>query len=287
VKPNFLIIGAAKCGTTTLYDVLRQHPQIGMCDVKEPNYFGDDSNYARGPGWYESLFQSAAGKIAIGEASPQYTWLSKYPHASERIARDLPDARLIYSVRHPLDRMVSGYMMQRAAGALRVSLGQAVRRFPGLVEHSLYWKQISAYRTHFRDDRIRIVFLEDYARDPCAELRGLYEFLGVDPDFQAPDPARPRNARASMPPPPTDWMRRYQRSAMARVVRAVLSPGVRRGVRTLARRYTHAPVARPEWDEETRRWAVEQVLEDARQLLAHCGKPPDYWDLRPVVPAVA
>ncbi len=108
--PNFLIIGQTKCATTTLWSLLGDHPQIFMCDPKEPHYFSVPERYAQGIQWYESLFEGAGDAIAIGEASASYAGARYGQVASERIFETLPNARLIYCVRHPLRRIESAWI---------------------------------------------------------------------------------------------------------------------------------------------------------------------------------
>ena len=90
LKPQFIIIGAAKSGTTTLYQYLCRHPQIFMSTPKEPDFFSVDSHFARGMDWYESLFQDAKLDQICGEASTTYSRLQQYPHTVERLVKALP-----------------------------------------------------------------------------------------------------------------------------------------------------------------------------------------------------
>jgi len=271
MKPTFLIIGAAKCGTTTLYDMLSRHPEIGMSCRKEPRFFAEDAVYARGMAWYESLFEGCAGRRAVGEASPQYTQCDRFPLAAERIARDLPEARLIYIVRHPLARMESHWMHMRrngrAAAALPFSLG--LRRIPVLVDASRYWKQISRYRERFPDERILVLFLEDLTARPQETLRTCLSFLGVDAVPEAMGELACRNAAPQQ----------LQRSPLLRLVRRV--PGYRL-VRQLGpsrlNGLLHDRPVRPRWSAALRAWAWSQVKDDAAALLQSCGKPLDFWN---------
>ena len=91
MRPNFLIIGAMKCATTTLWETLRRHPQIFMDPEKELAFFSQDDRFARGWAWYEAKFSEANGKLAIGEATTSYTQKVIFPNASQRIAKHLPE----------------------------------------------------------------------------------------------------------------------------------------------------------------------------------------------------
>src|SRR5918992_1234170 len=117
--PNFLIIGAAKAGTTSLWAYLREHPQVFMAEPKELHFFVAASNWKRGLGWYESHFDRAKGSVAVGEACGAYSRFPTHRGVPARIAGVVPDARLIYLVRHPIDRMVSNYVLNVRLGVER------------------------------------------------------------------------------------------------------------------------------------------------------------------------
>src|SRR4051794_34967159 len=127
--PNFLIIGAAKAGTTSLYHYLRQHPDVYMSTIKEPNYFCFEEQlpeYApvRTLAEYESLFDGASSQPAVGEASTQYLNSAAAPR---RIANILPNVRLIVSLRNPADRAYSSYLGRVWGGRERAGVSEALR----------------------------------------------------------------------------------------------------------------------------------------------------------------
>lgn len=104
--PNFLIVGAARAGTTSLYYYLKQHPDVFMSPKKEIDFFDVDKNFEKGLDWYERYFEGYTGQKAIGEASPLYMYLEKVP---KRIAKVIPDVKLIFILRNPVDRAYSHY----------------------------------------------------------------------------------------------------------------------------------------------------------------------------------
>lgn len=117
--PNFLVIGAVKAGTTSLYHYLQEHPQVYMSSVKEPRFFvleGKQSDEQNAPGFlrtrittieaYRALFDGVTTEVAIGEATPDYI---HDPEAAPRIQQHLPDVRLIAMLRNPVDRAFSHY----------------------------------------------------------------------------------------------------------------------------------------------------------------------------------
>jgi hypothetical protein len=181
--PNFLIIGAMKAGTTSLYHYLRAHPEVSMPPVKELDFFVGRVNWRRGLDWYAKHFEGAAGASAIGEASTAYT---KYPVVEgvpERIVAHLPDVRLIYVVRDPIERIRSHYQHRVALGAERAPLRQAVLQNPMYLNCSRYALQLEQYLKHFQRDQILLLTSEDLRHNRKAALHRAYEFLGVDAGY--------------------------------------------------------------------------------------------------------
>ena len=110
--PNFLIIGAGKCGTTSAANYLMQHPDIFMPAVKEPGFFSNEDIWNRGLAWYRSLYWLHRGESVIGEATNAYSALGLYPNTVDRIKATLSNVKILYFVRHPLKRTESDWMDQ-------------------------------------------------------------------------------------------------------------------------------------------------------------------------------
>lgn len=181
--PNFLIIGAAKAGTTSLYHYLRQHPDIYLSTIKEPAYYASASGGAewiRTRAAYERLFDAATTERARGEASPQYL---NDEAAPDRIAGDLGDVRLIVSLRNPVDRAYSSYLGRRAGGTERRSVEEALRRGTYYFESSLYHGPLTRYFTRFDRTRIKVLLFDDLVTDTRATVQQVCDFLGVERDF--------------------------------------------------------------------------------------------------------
>ena len=156
MKPNYLVIGASKCATSSLCYLLGCHPDVFMTTPKEPHFFSYSEVWAKGWDWYELLFSGAEEKKAVGEGSTTYTMKGRYPDAAPRIACCLPEARLIYIVRDPLARMESHWMHLRAReGREELPFGLAVRRNPWYIDTSLYNRQITAYRERLTGEIVR------------------------------------------------------------------------------------------------------------------------------------
>ena len=150
--PDFVIIGAMKCGTSTLQAQLSAQPGIFMCEPKEPNFFSDDEIWSRGVSWYESLFRDAQAGSLMGEASTHYTKLPHHPMTVDRMRRHLPDARLIYMVRDPFARMVSHYLHAWSQGEAGADFDAAV------IRHQLYTLTLThfaeVYRNYFERPKL-------------------------------------------------------------------------------------------------------------------------------------
>ncbi len=121
--PDFLIIGAQKCGTTYLYDKLVEHPQIAPALTKEVHFF--DNGYSKGAKWYQGYFPAPQNGDITGEASPYYIF---HPHAAQRIKKTLPHAKLILLLRNPVNRAYSHYHHEIRMGHESVSFETALAR---------------------------------------------------------------------------------------------------------------------------------------------------------------
>src|SRR2546425_12046 len=117
-RPTFLVIGAMRAGTTTLWHQLRSHPEVHMPALKEPGFFAAEHNWHRGLGWYQRLFENARGASAVGEASTCYSDAVNSPGVPQRLAKVLPDVRLIYLLRHPVDRLLSEHQWASSRGSI-------------------------------------------------------------------------------------------------------------------------------------------------------------------------
>lgn len=176
--PDFLVIGAAKSGTTALSEYLRHHPSIYMCRPKEPDFFANDQQYAKGLDWYRSLFEPRAPGQLCGEASTTYT---RWPHSSDaaaRIAEHLPNAKLIYILRPPAPRAYSHFVHHVRKG-LRETFEEAMARSSIYVDCSLYTEQLGRYLEHFAREQVHVMLLEDLNASPVEAMGEVWRFLGV------------------------------------------------------------------------------------------------------------
>jgi hypothetical protein len=176
--PNFIIIGAMKCATSTLHDQLARQPGVFMSTPKEPNFFSDDAEYARGYPWYQSLFQNRGDAELAGESSTHYTKLPTHPSAVERMTHHLPRLKLIYIMRHPIDRLISHYIHDWTERRVDRPIDQAVDSHAGLVEYSLYSMQLRPYLQAYGRDAVLPLFFDQLTADPQGVLARVCEFIG-------------------------------------------------------------------------------------------------------------
>lgn len=175
--PNFLIAGAAKSGSSSLHYYLGQHHDILMSKVKEPAFF--TKNWHRGVQWYESFFDHWSGEQAVGEATVEYMVDKEAP---ERISQTLPDVKLIFIMRNPVDRAWSHYWHRVKMGEERRSFEQIVadgnaEEYP--FKYSLYATHIERYLQFFEKSQMMFIFLEDLREDFDDQIRGACQFIGL------------------------------------------------------------------------------------------------------------
>lgn len=187
--PNFIIIGAMKSGTSTLHSNLQLHPKIGMSRLKEPNYFS--KNHSKGIDWYKSQFNS--GKIFNGEATPAYTWNHLYPDVPSRIHEILPNAKLIYVVRDPIDRIISHLHHDLYRDRFKLSeIDEVVFNDSQYIMTSKYYSQLEKYLEFFSIDNIMVVNTYDLKNNLNNSLNQICEFLGLE-EFSFENKSHVRN----------------------------------------------------------------------------------------------
>jgi hypothetical protein len=197
--PNFLIIGAMKAGTSTLYRILRAHPDVYLPDRKELHYFSGPyagpprevepdaaDTSARGLDWYRAQFADAGGHAAVGEATPKYTRWPAYQGTPERIAKVIPDVRLIYLVRDPISRMQSHYLHYVSTGAEKRPINVALRDDPLYLDASRYATQIDRYMEHFDRAQLLVLSSDDLRDRQQDTVARVLRFLGVDDTWTVP-----------------------------------------------------------------------------------------------------
>jgi hypothetical protein len=273
--PNLIVIGAQKCGTSVLHYYLNLHPEVSMSNPKELNYFIEERNFPRGLEWYSGHFDPAAR--CRGEASPNYTAYPQHLGVPERMAATVPDARLVFMVRDPIDRIgahwIHNYAKRREKGDLRTTL---LHRNTSYVTRSKYFMQLQRFLEHYPAEQILVIDQQELRDERMPTLRRLFEFAGVDPSFEHPkfeevrhsSSRKKRATRLGMrvqKASKTDWGQRVPRRFWIGLDVAL----------PLAK-----PIAKPTGVAEALGPEVLEVLhEDAERLRAHTGKPFSHWSV--------
>lgn len=210
--PTFVIIGAQKAATTSLHFYLNQHPEIFMGSFKEPNLFLPDSdkkvpNYEFDPFFYGSssrqkrrgltddeilrlMFRGYSGERVIGDVSTYYTCdHSTKVETAARMYQLRPEMRIVYSLRNPLERIVSNYvhdvgLYENIGQQISGDFNTWIRTRSHYLETSLYFNQLKLYLTYFPVDQIYVVLFEELAANPDLTLSALARFLRVDESFK-------------------------------------------------------------------------------------------------------
>ena len=228
--PDFILIGAMKCGTTTLYRWLEQQPEVHLTSTKEPHFFSRDANWARGPEWYQSLFAEVPPGLLTGEASASYTSHNASLRASGRMADTVPDARLVYLVRDRVARLRSHYRHEIQRGRERRPLLEALEDpdCPYVVD-GLYAECLAPYVDRFPADQLVVVRFEDLIAGDASGWDDVVRHLRLP---SRPAPGTAYNVTAAKPQFRGAMRRLWEAGLVDRLSRVRLP----RAVRKLARR---------------------------------------------------
>lgn len=297
--PNFLIIGTAKAGTTSLHHYLDQHPDIFMCrkkdtfffnfDGRDPDYGGpSDNDWYRGRAVvhrddYEALFDGVTTEMAIGEACPQYLY---DPDAASRIHRYTPDAKLIAVLRDPVERAYSSYLQQVRDGLeTETDFAAALSREDDRIRanwrpmwhyraRGFYFEQLERYLSLFGAKQVRLYLYEDLQREPAGLLREIYGFLGVDDRFEADISVR--HNRAGIPRSRGLYNLIMTPNKLKTVVRPLLPVSVRRMLKG-AVIDSGVNLQRPDIPAELRRSLMSEFRDDILALQGLIDRDLSHW----------
>jgi hypothetical protein len=202
--PTFVIAGTMKSGTSSLASWIGDHPQGFVAPVKEVHYFNADDHYSKGVGWYRSNFEGADDAVAVGDATPLYSF---YPEAVERMASLLPEARVIVCMRNPIDRAYSHYrhwyyrrvhedrtweqvvedeLADPDPGPPDPRGGAYDPKDPRYLQQGHYAEQLERLCSFYPREQVMGVLTDDLKKRPHDVYREVCEFLGMDPE-RAPD----------------------------------------------------------------------------------------------------
>jgi len=288
--PNFIVIGAAKAGTTSLHWYLGEHPSVFITPVKDPSYFaygldekgqllwGDlDFHYFNVRSWpeYERLFDDTGDATAIGEASTMYL---ECPQAASRIGQALPRARIICSIRHPVDRAYSDYLMYLRHRGLRFDPDRDLSRTAAWAQPDSRWMQIGRYHEQlsryyeiFPREQIHVFLFDDLRRNSLEVVQGVYRFLSVNPTF-VPDLETP-HAPGGLPA--SRFLERLLKNDTVNLtIKPLVPTRVANWVRRLRTRNLRQP---PPLPPELKAELTAHFRDDVRKTSQLIGRSLDHW----------
>lgn len=265
-----------------------------MSTPKEISYFCCDHIYAEGKEWYQRFFREAAHYRNIGEGSTNYSRCHLNPMTAERIVNDLPNVRILYITKHPMEQMVSHWRYTYALGEEYRKFSRAIRNDPAYLSTCDYAHQIAAFSERLPNDRILVLFLEDLKSDFEAFMGHAFGFLKVRTPDDFARVSLNRSDSLSAPsllaksiqhiPGIYRWGTFVPPSFREPIARALFRDR-RVGTFLASRRKGKTGVARsvpkPSWDTELLEEILDGVEERAKLFLKESGKPTDFWDFRP------
>lgn len=205
---DFIIVGAAKSGTTTLHDLLRQHPEVFLPKKKELHFFDNEINFEKGIETYLKNFEKT-NKLICGEITPSYMFFDKVPkRLSIFLGKDL---KLIFILRNPVDRAISHYNFNKSRGfedlsfedaieieSKRINVSEKYKRRYSYMSRGLYFSQINNFLKYYKKENIHVIIFEDFLKDKINEMNNLFSFLNINPislnfDYKSNYTSRPKS----------------------------------------------------------------------------------------------
>lgn len=269
MRVDFMIIGAQKCGTTSLASQLAAHPQVCFCKEKEPGYFHKTEAWKEGLEQYHSLYQPLPGQIC-GEASTFYTFFPEFRETHNRLFEYNPDLKLIYVMRQPVERIISHYAHNFVREIDTRPPDETIFQNPEYLNRSRYAVQIRPYLRLFGSENVRLLIFEEYTADQIGTLQRLAEFLGIDPAPFATTDTTPQHQTVGQPYLKSEALRSFTHTGAFQKLRNVVPASIRQPIRhrLLSNKISEKPV----FSRETKQ-ALWQLLEDdvtaLEEMLGH------------------
>ncbi|MDX6617137.1 MAG: hypothetical protein QOD60_2228, partial [Solirubrobacterales bacterium] len=284
--PNFFVIGAGQSGTTSLHRYLYLHPEVHVPLLKEPNFFcaPEDGPWPFGRiaerSEYEELY--AASEPMRGDCSPSYSQHPLRGGVPGRIAELIPEARHVYVVRDPIERIRAHYVHdvssvgeERPLPDLLADLENPMNPY---VVGSSYATQLEQYREHFPTDRILVVDSNDLHDHRGPTLAEIFAFLGVDPDFTSPGFDEEHNVGSTK----RGYAERYaaaRDSRLGEAWRRAVPDRLRRPVTNAVRRASAPSVERPAIEGRLRDALILKLTPEVERLRELTGKKFESWSV--------
>ena len=303
---DFMVIGAQKAGTTSLFKYIGAHPAIRMPAEKEAPFFCFDDTYARGwEAFGAELFPGLRDDVRIGKATPHYMC---DPLVAERVHRTMPEVKLIAALRDPVERAYSHYKMAVRRGSESRPFAKAVEHLldPARAEHARrlrfdspevethcylawgeYGRVLAGYRKYFPAAQLLVLFAEELATDPAATVKEVFRFLDVDDGFVPPNLGKRYHRGGTRRR--FDRFAAFSRNSLTRAAWRLLPPSTRRSIWYWYEQKNVVPEsddARTALGADLYSRVVDHFREDCALLADLTGDPVPWPALRPAVSAV-
>lgn len=262
--PTFVIIGSQKCGTTALHAYLARHPEVSMSRPKELDYFVESGNWSRGVEWYRERFDPS--RPVRGESSPNYTAHPHLPGVPERMAELIPDAKLIFMVRDPVDRIRANWIHRYSNRAEDRPMREAVLAPDSeYVARSRYHAQLSRFLEHYPMERVLVIEQGELYGERKETLGRVFAFVGAREDVWRPSFNEPRLETSA----------RRRKTRLGAFAARNVSPRVWRRVRH--RWPLSKPFEHPEMPDDLRAELADLVRDDIDRFRELTGRRFENW----------
>jgi hypothetical protein len=280
--PDFLIVGAMKSGTTSLFRDLLLHPQVFFPEDKEPgNLIHDDVLKPQGRRYYASLFQKAHRDQICGDASTVYSQLPDLPGVAQRARQLLPDhCKVLYVVREPVSRIISQYHHDFNAAGYSEPIDEAIRCRSRLINYSRYAYQIEPWMAAFGRHAVEIIRFEDYIHDRRRTVEKISRFLGLEPHTHLLREDRVFNRSSDKPVAKDYWSVASGSPLYRRFIRPLIPLDLRQWISHLVLPRARMPMSVPSI--QTVDYILDRVEDDAARLQELTGRTEPFWDLQSV-----
>lgn len=273
MKVDFMIIGAQKCGTTSVATQLAQHPDVCFSRVKEPGYFNRVQEWQSEIDSYHKLFSAKDDQIC-GEASTMYTFSPEWEGTHARLNSYNPDLKLIYMMRNPIERVISNYSHNLVRGIVKESPEKIVLSDPAYINRSKYWMQIEPYLGLFTENRIRLIVFEEYISNQQLTLDQIAPFLGISSNgFDRSDDAREHKTIGNWYLK-YEWMREFTNTESFQIIRQLFPENLRKALR---KRLSRRLEQKPQFSVDLQRSIWSVVEDDVRRIEDFLGREIRQW----------
>jgi len=276
---DFFVPGFSKCGTTTLCSLLEQHPEIFIPKCKEPMFF-NNRNYHNHWDKYAEFFQESKELQRLGEGTTFYSTKNNEDFVRRNLLQHYPNSKMIFIARDPIARIESSFREFHHSGpqfgvATPTALKDALEQLPAIVNDTLYWSRLSAYKEHMPEQNIHVMFLEDLKSNTAYELKKCFEFLEVNTQYLIPEQNQQLNTGSS----------KLYDSKLLRSLREtpIIGPWIAKYPVDTQDKYAKPLRLRKifkhniEWEETTISWLLDRFDNEMNQFLLAHGKAIDFW----------